>query len=257
MQIACFWGAMRIRPEHLVRYGGLALVLLFPLLSLLQVRDTERPWQEAARRARPAVIGLYRTAAGGEELVACGVIAQATPARVVVPGRIGGELRSRTAGGWVEWRVLCTDLQGEFCILEAAPASGSIDAPVVPLPAAAHLRVDPSGALSQDVEVALVPPEELAGQPLWVGILRARSSGSGRPSYFSSYMEPITSASHAGEALAAAPEAIDPMLRGAPFVDQDGTVIALYLDAGVDGIRALPIEVVLQTLAVMQLQAAK
>jgi hypothetical protein len=247
---------MRMRSDHLVRYGGLALVLLFPLVSLLQLRDTERPWQEAARRARPAVIGLYRSAAAGDELVACGVVAQSSPPRVVVPGRIGGALRSRNGSGWVEWRLLCTDLQGEFSILEAARASGSLEAAAA-LPAAARLRADPGGALSQDVEAALVPPEELANQPLWVGVLRARPSVSGRPSYFSSYLEPITSVSLSGDALAAAPESIDPMLRGAPFVDQNGTVIALYLDAGAAGIRALPIEVVLQTLAVMQLQAAK
>src|SRR5262245_62419046 len=118
---------MRMRSDHLVRYGGLALVLLFPLVSLLQLRETEHPWQEAARRARPAVIGLYRSTAGGDELVACGVVAQSSPPRVVVPGRIGGALRSRRGRSGVEWRGLWTAPQGAFSTPVKAQVRGSGD----------------------------------------------------------------------------------------------------------------------------------
>ncbi|UCE03641.1 MAG: hypothetical protein JSW67_05500 [Candidatus Latescibacterota bacterium] len=246
-----------MRVERIVRYGGIALFLLFPLISVFQLRDGSASWREAALRARPAILGLYRLGADEKpRFVACGVVIQQVPRRLVVPGRVeSGPFATRHAQAWLGWRALHTDVHGEFTILGPDPASTTPEARL----AAAQLLLDPEGDVQPDVAVALVPPQELEEEPLWVGVLTAAATTDGRPGYFSSFLEPL-SASYAlptAEAFAAEPREIDPALRGAPFVDADGSVVAIYLGRTLNGTRALPVEVVAQTLLMLQLQATK
>jgi hypothetical protein len=123
----------------------------------------------------------------------------------------------------------------------------------------ARLLLDPSGNPPADVEVALVPPLELGDQPLWVGVLSVGSGQAGRPGYYTSFLTPISPKGPAATMTAAAAEPVmmAPQLRGAPFVGADGTVVAFLLDRGVQGVRALPLEVVAQALALQHLQAAQ
>lgn len=244
-----------MRVERVVRYGGLALVFLFPLISLLQLQDGSAPWREAARRARPAVVGLYRLSADASpaRYVTCGLVIQGLPPRLVVPGRVAGTLATRHGEGWTGWKALHSDVQGEFTILRPDADAGTPPLPVAPL------SLDPHGGVPADVSVALVPPHELEQEPLWVGVLTAVATAGGRPGYFSSFLEPIGAASAlpTADAFAAAPREIGPALRGAPFVDSDGKVVAIYLGRTTRGARALPVEIVAQTLLMLQLQAAK
>jgi len=249
-----------MRAERMVRFGGLALVLLFPLLSILQLRDTDRPWRETARRVRPSVLGLNRAPGGGSGAFAtCGVVIQLFPARVVVPGRVSEPLWSEHNGTRLEWQPLHTDVHGEFTVLEiTAPAAGDrLDPSTLLSPA--KLALDPGGALTNDVEVALVAPKELAEQPLWVGVLTIGAGRNGRLGYFSDFLTPIsaTTSLAANAAVAASESQIDPKLAGAPFVDANGTVVAIFLDRGAQGVHALPLEVVAQSLAILQLQVAQ
>ena len=249
--------ASRMRPERIVRSVCLAVVLLFPLLSLLQLRDTDRPWREAARRTRPVVLALYRHdgAAGALHLATCGLVIQAHPGRVVVPGSVVAPHQSLHGSQRLTWTPLYTDVHGEFTILEAIQG----EVPARSHLAAAKLVVDPNGTLLQNVHAALVAPAVLADEPLWVGVLKAGSSAAGRPGYFGSQLTPISATTPfpAAEASAAAPRALAPALRGAPFVDAQGNLVALFLDYGPHGVHALPVEVLAQTLALLHLQAAK
>lgn len=251
--------ANRMRPERVVRYGGLALVLLFPLLSLLQLRDTERPWREVARRARPSVLALYGDHPAEEmpRLLTCGLVIQVDPARVVVPGRAIDSFVSHHDGERLTWTPLYTDIQGEFTVLEAQ-AEPAASGRSVPSLAPAKLMVDPHGDLPQEVEVALVAPSTLPDEPLWVGILSAGSNVEGRPGYFGAFLTPISATGFAAaEAWAGSTREMDPALRGAPFVDASGNIVAVLLDRGPRGLRALPVTVLAQTLALLYLQAAK
>lgn len=250
-----------MRAERMVRFGGLALVLLFPLLSILQLRDTDRPWRETARRVRPSVLGLVRApgVGSGGEFAACGVVIQLSPARVVVAGRVSEPLWSLHNGAQIEWQPLHTDVHGEFTVLEiVTPAAGMrIDPSSLLSPA--KLALDPSGALTNEIEVALVAPKELAEQPLWVGVLSIGAWRNGRLGYFSEFLSPISATTSwaASAAVAASESQIDTKLAGAPFVDASGTVVAIFLDRGARGVHALPLEVVAQALAILQLQVAQ
>jgi hypothetical protein len=245
----------------MVRFGGLALVLLFPLLSVLQLRDNDGPWRETARRVQPSVLGLRRvTAAGGSpEFATCGVVIQVRPARVVVPGRVDETLRSEHNGVQIEWQPLHTDVHGEFTVLQVDMPVAADRPDASTLLAPAKLAIDPRGTLSNDIEVALVGPKELAEQPLWVGVLSVGAGRNGRLGYFSSFLTPISASTAlvANAAVAASQSQIDPKLAGAPFVDASGTVVAILLDRGTRGVHALPLEVVAQALALLQLQVAQ
>lgn len=249
-----------MRPDRLLRFVGLALVLLFPLLSVLQLRDTDRPWRDAARQVRPSILGMYRESAAQEPpaYVSCGLILQVSPARVVVPGVVETALTSLHGGRKLHWRPLLSDVQGQFTVLEAdrvASDSAALEA----LRSPAKLLLDPSGNPQADVEVALVPPLELGEQPLWVGVLSVGLGQAGRPGYYSSFLTPINASGPEATVTASAGETVsmNPQLRGAPFVGADGTVVAFLLDRGAQGVHALPLEVVAQALALQHLQAAQ
>lgn len=254
-----------MRPERFLRFAGLGLVLLFPLLSVLQLGEVDHPWREAAKRAQPAVLGLYDagSGAGSPELAACGVVVQADPPRVVVAGRVRGfPLRSRHQDGWMHWRVLLNDGEGEFTVLQAerfAPDPGrEAPARLAALVAAASVNPDPEGRPRQEVRVALVAPPELPEQPLWVGVLRAETSSSGRSTYTSNFLHPVddVAALGASEAHAQDPAELDPMLRGAPFVDEQGNAVAVLVGRDARGMRAVAVETVVQSLLLAHLQAA-
>ncbi|HZM16366.1 MAG TPA: hypothetical protein VFE28_10205 [Candidatus Krumholzibacteria bacterium] len=250
-----------MRVERVVRFAGLVLVLLFPLLSVLQLRDTDRPWRETARRARPSVLGLLRPVEAGFQFAHCGVVIQVDPARLVVPGPVSSPLLSRHGTALLEWRPLFTDVHGEFTVFEVAPDSARAAAALAATAALvpAKLVFDPSGNLTEDVEAALVAPKEMAEEPLWVGVLSVGPGKSGRLGYYSSFLTPISSTQQwpASTAFAAGEPEIDPKLLGAPFVDAEGTVVAIFLDRGAHGVHALPLEIVAQALALLQLQAAQ
>jgi hypothetical protein len=246
-----------MRVERVVRYGGLALFFLFPLISLLQLRDSSAPWREAAKRARPSVVSLYRLPADASapRYLTCGVVIQEAPRRLVVPGRVDGRLGTNHAEGWLAWKPLHVDVQGEFTILGPDARPGAVPAPL----SAAQLLLDPQRDALADISVALVPPAELEEEPLWVGVLTVAATDGGRPGYFSTFLEPITASATlpTAEAFASTPREIRPALRGAPFVDSGGSVVAIYLGMTARGTRALPVEIVAQTLLMLQLQAAK
>lgn len=252
-----------MRAERVVRFAGLGLVLLFPLLSLLQLHDTDRPWREMARRARPSVLGLLRPVEGGLQFAHCGVVIQVDPARLVVPGKVSSPLLSRHGMAFLEWRPLYTDVHDEFTVFEVDPDSTRAPAAITATATAAlvpaKLVFDPSGNLTEDVEAALVAPKEMTEEPLWVGVLSVGPGKSGRLGYYSSFLTPISSTQQwpASSAFAAGEPDIDPKLLGAPFVDAQGTVVAIFVDRGVHGVHALPLEIVAQALALLQLQAAK
>ena len=253
-----------MRSERLFRFGGLALVLLFPLLSVLQLGDTSHPWGEAAGRVRPSVVGLYDSGPDPGQFVACGVVLEASPPRLVVPGRIHDiALRSRHADGWIQWRLLLTDGEGEFSVLQAdvfRPDPGrSAPADLDHLVAAAQVKPDPHGQPAREVEAALVAPTELADQPLWVGVLIAETSRTGRASYTSNFLHPVedVAALSASSAHAAREFELDPSLRGAPFADAEGNAVAIYVGRNARGMRALAVETVVQSLVMMRLQAAR
>ena len=91
-------------------------------------------------------------------------------------------------GTFLPWRPLHADVHGEFTVLEAAPGNPDPSSLLAP----AKLAIDPSGTLTNEVEVALVAPKELAEQPLWVGILSVGAGRNGRLGYFSSFLTPIS-----------------------------------------------------------------
>ena len=255
-----------MRSERLFRFGGLALVFLFPLLSVLQLGDASHPWRAAAQQVRPSVVGLYDTGqdGAGVEFIACGVVLDSNPPRLVVPGRISGfPLRSRHPDGWIEWRVLLADAEGEFSVLQAdgfrADPNRRAPSDLDQLVAPARVKPDPHGQPAPEVEVALVAPPELQEQPLWVGVLVAETSRTGRASYTSSFLHPVedVSALSASSAHAAREFELDPSLRGAPFVDVHGNTVAIYVGRNARGMRALAVETVVQSLLMMHLQAAQ
>lgn len=251
-----------MRAERLFRYGGLALVLMFPLLSVLQLGEGSDRWHEAAGRVRPSVLGIHR--ADADRFVAYGLVIEASPPRLVVPGRLDGvPLRSRHAHGWMLWRVLLTDVEGEFTVLQAdafePDVEGAAPGDLADLVSAASVNPDPQGQPAEEVEVALVAPSERPDQPLWVGVLTAQPSRTGRSNYMSSFLHPLddsaalsTSSAHASGDLE-----LDASLRGVPFVDAEGNAVAIFVGRDGRGLYALAVETVVQSLVMLHLQAAK
>ncbi len=252
--------ANRMSPERIVRLCGLSVVLLFPLLSLLQLRDPERPWREAARRTRPSVLALYQQDELGAplQLASCGLLIGSHPGRVVVPGSVVTPVLSLHGSERFMWTPFYTDVHGEFTLLEARGPAGAAE-PEAAFLVPSKLSMDPSTGVLPEVEAALVAPAALADEPLWVGVLHPEAGLEGRPGYVGAFLTPLSSTASfpAGEAWAGTRRDIDPALRGAPFVDATGKIVALLLERGPRGVRALPVAVLAPTLAFLQLQAAK
>ncbi len=255
-----------MRAERFFRFGGLALVLSFPLLSVLQLGEAAQPWREAAQRVRPSVLALYGAGADASApaIAACGVVLEVSPPRLVVPGRTPvQELRSRHADGWMRWRPFLTDVEGEFSILQAdgfEPDPGRLPPRRLgDLVAAASVKPDPAGRPAPEVEVALVAPQELPEHPLWVGVLMAETAGNGRSNYRSTFLHPVhdTAALSTTAAHASSEVELDDTLRGAPFVDAEGNAVAIFVGRSERGMRALAVETVVQSLILLHLQAAK
>ena len=49
-----------MQTSKFIRFLGLALFFLFPLLSVVQLRDTDGPWRQVAQQIRPSVVTLQQ-----------------------------------------------------------------------------------------------------------------------------------------------------------------------------------------------------
>ena len=262
-----------MRAEKVFGYIGLGFFFLFPLVSLLQLRDTDDAWRQAARRVRPSVVSLHHVlgsgATGEAEAFACGVVLAGEPLRVAVAGRTDGQRStSPTASGWLAWEPAYEDPAGDFSILQAAPgqggepvlrSAGTNEEPekVAALRAATTGTLEDSKAMADGVSAALVGAEHLTGAPIWVGILTPKQAGGSHSTLHAGVLRPVREAAgvSAANALADDPPGIDPALAGAPFVDRHGTVLALYMGRRDQGAEALPIAVVSQALAALDRRA--
>jgi hypothetical protein len=251
-----------VRREKLAGSIGLGLFFLFPLVSLLQLRDPDDAWRQVAGRTRPSVIALGDAASPGRP-VASAVVISDQPLRVVVAGCLPSPgFRSDTAAGIVTWRPVYTDAAGAFTILtgEALPA-GSVSAhPAAletrPVNKAALVPIDPAsvGDLevpeegAESVAAVLVAPARLEA-PILVGELRATRGPDGRPTYRGSRLRVVRGADGVASAEADAAPAVDPALQGAPFVSRNGVVLALYAGER-DGVeQAVPMALVREAMA--------
>lgn len=260
---------MSVRKEKLFGYVGLAAFFLFPLVSLLQLRDSDEVWRTVADRTRPSVLEV-RAGEGDGIAVGCAVVLGVRPLRAAVVGVPPAErLVSATAAGSREWRVAYADPEGAFAILAAddlgvpapiaatTPPEGRVLSEVVPLDPARLADVGPPEDVSDGVAAALVGPAPTAGVPIWVGVLRMERDAAGRPTYHGGPLRPV----RATEALAAAearPEpapGVDPALRGAPFVTRDGVVLGLYAGTRDGAPQAVPVALVREAVAVLERRA--
>jgi len=243
--------AKRVRGERLFGYVGLGLFGLFPLVSVLQLRDPDAVWRNAAERSRNSVVALYTSPRDGAAArpEACGVVIQGEPLRIVTSADVGDDLASPFLSGWIGWRRVHTDPEGRFALLEAvAPLAGAgvvgvaIKAPT-PIPRA-------SAATLQRVDAALVPPEVLAQLPLWVGTLRPEAQP---PTYRATGLRTVAARGSA----TAAPVEIDAMLLGAPFVSREGAVVAVLANRAASGPGAVPIEAITAALQALERHAER
>ena len=249
--------------EKLVRFSGLLLFFLFPLLSILQLRDSDAPWRAVADDVREAILPIVAGDAsdpGG--VVACGLVVQSAPLRVVVAHPLESHIGSYVQGAWVAWTPIYTDSRAGFSILQAA---GEMDAETVGAGAHAHASVararfqlDEESRQHDGIQVALVGPVELSAEPIWVGVLSSMPGLGGRALYHADLLRAVSTAGALPTSLANAEEfpEIDARLRGAPFVNARGDVVALYVGRSADGIVGLPIETVCGALGMLHLQAA-
>ena len=243
-----------MRAEKVFGYVGLGFFFLFPLVSLLQLRDNDDAWRQVASRVRPSVLSLHPVSAAGSTQetapIASGILLGRDPLRVAVAGRPSSErLASPTSGGWVQWQTVYEDPQGDFAILQAAADHAALAAP--PGQAAlAPARVSQSAAAPvpaedprEGIPAALVAPEHLRSMPIWVGVLTPLDGADGRRAYNTELLRPVQNADILSSAHAATdpqPD-LDPVLRGAPFVGRDGSVVALYIGARDGRSQAVPI----------------
>jgi hypothetical protein len=263
---------MHVRREKTVRYVLLGLFFLFPLLSLLQLRDGDEAWREIARRARPSVVGIVADPEGPEGVVPpCGsaVLVAGSPVRAVVAGAAGPGLRSRAGdSGWLDWRPVYTDPLGRFTLLEApgeVPGAQAVAPARAALASAGLAPVDPAavGELVSGetgaVPAVLVGPSTANRDTLWVGELAPRVDPSGRTIYRGQRLRALRPAGGlaAAEADAGGAVRIDPALVGAPFVTREGVVLAIYLGEQDGGIVALPMGAVRDALGALDRHAAR
>lgn len=231
-----------MRKEKVVGRVGLGLFCLFPLLGLLQMRDPDDLWRQVAERSRASVVALYAPEASGEsERFACGVLLQSEPRLVAVTGRCRGRaLRSRFESTWVDWRVLLESPDGDFAVLEetAAPAAAHAAA-LVPGDGRAAALPDAEGEAAASHEAVLVAPEVTEPQPVYIGTLQRGPRG-----YVAAELRPV-----GGED--AVTLRLDPRLEGAPFVDADGTLVALYGGMSEGRPVAIPLQRILTALELL------
>ena len=248
-----------LQTSRVVRACVLVLIFLFPLLSLVQLRDTDDPWRLVAQDIRPSVVTLVREDGAG---TLCGVVIQIHPLRVATVGTLAaGGIHSVIEGDKVRWSPILVDDEKQFTILQADPdqRGESEGASSFPFIQAARLDLAGTGELREDVKAALVGPDDLSIPSLWVGVLRAPDSMTDSAMYKAHLLRQIPEV--AGVATSAAwaevDGEIDPRLRGAPFVDEQGRVVALYLDRDLRRVRAIPIEFISRSLVFLHLQAAQ
>jgi S1-C subfamily serine protease len=234
--------AKRVRGERLFGYVGLGLFGLFPLVSVLQLRDPDAVWRTAADRTRGSVVALHESA-GGHVAIGCGVVIQDEPLRIVTCSTSSNELMSPRGSGWIHWRSLHVDPHGSFALLEAVNPPPDVELEALPSPpVAAHPNL-------QRVDAALVPPSALDSAPLWVGTLRPESD---RTTYRAAELRPV---SVPGTAVAASDVA--PGLLGAPFVSREGAVVAVLARRDAGGTVAIPIETIASALQELEQQATR
>jgi hypothetical protein len=257
-----------VRGEKIFGYVGLGLFFLFPLVSLLQLRDTDDTWRRVAERVRPAVLSLHVRSGDGASSVAAEPIASAVlldgePLRIAISGAPPRQpVASPSAAGWIEWRTVHVDAHGEFSILEAADARALLAARPGRASAAPQgtLRAEAVPCAPDEPEAvvtaALVAPAELAASPVWVGELMPGAGRGGRRAYRTEALRALALGELPGAAHAAG-AGLDPVLCGAPFVDRDGRIVALCAGARGDGVVAIPIAPVRDALLLLERQAAR
>ncbi len=245
-----------MRREKLFGFIGLGLFFLFPLISVLQVSDVDGAWRQVVANTQPSVVRI--TSLDDGVAAVSGVVVERTPLRVAIAGRSeSAVLRTASGDGWLEWQPVYADPHGDFTILEARTATAA--AASVPAPTAVDPAVigDMTAAPEDDrgVVAVLVAPSARPELPMWVGKLTAQRGADGRPSYQGDGLRPLRAdVVGTAEAEAAAPP-VDPALCGAPFVTRDGVVLALYAGRTADGIRAVPMALVRDAMAVLDRHA--
>jgi hypothetical protein len=257
-----------VRAERIFGYIGLGFFFLFPLVSLLQLRDTDEAWRQAASRVRPSVLSLHAALQPASDptpdAIACGVVVDSDPVRLAIAGRPpAARLASPTPGGWVQWQTAYEDPQGDFTILQSAreqtaisastgqgatPESGTLQ------PAAARVADTDSRA---GIPAALVAPAHLQSIPIWVGMLTPQDDATGRRTYLTELLRPVQDTEPLASAHAESQPELDPALRGAPFVSRDGSVVALYLGRQEARCQAVPIAPVRDALQMLERRAAR
>jgi hypothetical protein len=241
-----------VRREKVFGFIGLGLFFLFPLISLLQVSDVDGAWRQVVANTQPSVVRITGVEAASSAV--SGVVVERTPLRVAIAGRAdGAAMRTAAGDGWLDWQAVYADPHGDFTILEAASATAAATL------AAAPTAVDPAvigdmTATPEDdrgVVAVLVAPSAPPELPMWVGKLTAQRGADGRPSYQGEGLRPLRAdVVGAAEAEAAVPP-VDPALCGAPFVTRDGVVLALYAGNSADGVRAIPMALVRDAVALL------
>lgn len=248
--------------EKVVRFSGLLLCFLFPLLSLLQLRDSDAPWREVAGEVRETILPLVAGGPSGSQgVVASGLLVQSAPLRLVVALPLEPGLGSYIGGEWVAWTPIYTDARAGFSILQAASEmdgeTAGAGAHLHASAARARFQLDEEARLHDGVQVALVGPNDLSTEPIWVGVLSGMPVQDGQQFYHADLLRAVHPAGPLPTSLAHADEFpdIDVRLRGAPFVNDRGDVVALYVGRSADGIVGLPIETVCGALGMLHLQA--
>lgn len=242
--------------EKTFGFVGLGLFCLFPLVSVLQLGDADDTWRQVAARARPSVVQVQHESGGA---ATSGVVVGTEPLRVAVAGRVDAAgLQTLTDGGAVAWQLCFTDPQGEFTVLQAAPALAASQAHVA-------TAVDPASIsdvalLPEDqtpVSAVLVAPAARPDLAMWVGVLTPERSPDGRPSFHGKGLRRLRNDALATAEAEAAVPPLDPMLRGAPFVARDGVVLALYGGMRDGRVHAVPMALVRDAVATLDRHAAR
>jgi len=248
-----------LQTSRFVRALALVLFFLFPLLSIVQLRDTDAPWRQVATGIRPSVVTLV---SDDGLLTMCGVVIQSRPLRVATVGQLPAGMSSLVDGEKIIWSAVLVDTEKQFTILQAETdlhgETAGASSLVHSIPAA-RLDLEGAGDLPTDVKAALVGARDLQAESLWVGVLRTGESPEDTALYRAHLLRHVSEVASVATSAAWAEEEqkIDSSLRGAPFVDEDGQVVALYLDRQAHRVRALPIEFVSRSLVFLHLQASQ